>query len=173
MAPGEHLDLAAFNALPAPDAERRLLAVCSSPRWAAAVSARRPFASTDDLLHAADAEVHALGDGDLDDALAGHPRIGEPRPDQDGAWSRKEQSRVNAADAATLDAIARGNRVYENRFGYVYLVCATGRTADELLAVLLARLSNDPETEWAVVREELAKINRIRLGALIGQEVTA
>lgn len=173
MAPGDHLDLAAFNALPTSDAERRLLAVCSSPRWAAAVAASRPFASIGELFRAADAEVHALREGELDDALAGHPRIGEPRPGRDGAWARQEQSGVDAADAATLDAIARGNRVYENRFGHVYLVCATGRTADELLAVLLARLSNDAATERRVVREELAKINRIRLGRLIGEEVTA
>ena len=169
----EGLDLAAFNALGDEEAERALRACCSSPRWAKAVAARRPFASVDDLHAAADAELEALTDDDIDDALAGHPRIGERPPGPDGAWSRREQSGVDGAQADTLLAMAEGNRLYENTFGHVYLVCATGRSADELLAVLRSRLGNDPQTERRVVREELAKINRIRLARMVGAEVAA
>jgi 2-oxo-4-hydroxy-4-carboxy-5-ureidoimidazoline decarboxylase len=173
MAAPNGLDLAALNALPDEQAERALLACCSSSRWAKGVSARRPFGTVDDLHEAADAELQSLTEDELDDALAGHPRIGETRPGQDGAWSRHEQSGLDGAHADTLDAIAQANVAYENRFGHVYLVCATGKSADELLALLHARLHNDPQTERAVVRDELAKINRIRLARLIGQEVPA
>jgi 2-oxo-4-hydroxy-4-carboxy-5-ureidoimidazoline decarboxylase len=173
MAAPNSPNLAAFNALPDDQAEHALLTCCSSSRWAKGMSARRPFGTVDDLYEAADAELHSLTDDDLDDALAGHPRIGERRPGPDGSWSRQEQSGLDGAHAGTLEAIAQANVAYENRFGHVYLVCATGKTADELLALLQARLHNDPQTERAVVRDELAMINRIRLGRLIDQDVRA
>ena len=97
----------------------------------------------------------------------GIPRIGERAEGDGGAWSRREQSGVSGAEASTLQALADGNRAYEAKFGQVYLVCASGRSAEELLAVLQQRLRNDPETERAVVRRELGLINRIRLGRLV------
>jgi 2-oxo-4-hydroxy-4-carboxy-5-ureidoimidazoline decarboxylase len=167
MAAAEEDHLSAFNVMPGPEAEQLLRSCCSSSTWARALAARRPFASVDDLLDAADAEVAALSDADLDQALAGHPRIGERKQGPEGDQSRREQRGVEGADEATLRAIAEGNRAYEERFGHVYLVCATGRSADELLAVLTARLGNPPSTERRIVREELAKINRIRLGRML------
>ena len=106
-----------------------------------------------------------LAPADLEQALAGHPRIGE-RHGADGR-SRREQAGVLGADPATIRALADGNQAYERRFGHIYLVCATGRGAGELLALLRERLGNDQATEWEVVRRELAKINRIRLTRLI------
>ncbi len=159
--------LAEFNGLPAGAARRALLACCSSQRWAGDVAAGRPFPSAAALLRCSDAAVAGLAPADLREALAGHPRIGE-RAGAGGGWSRQEQAGVAGAETATLHALAAGNEAYQRRFGHVYLVCATGRTAAELLALLRARLGNEPGAEWDVVRSELRKINRIRLGKLLG-----
>src|SRR6266487_1416479 len=135
--------------------------------WAGDVAAGRPFPSAAALLRCSDAAVAGLAPADLREALAGHPRIGE-RAGAGGGWSRQEQAGVAGAETATLHALAAGNEAYQRRFGHVYLVCATGRTAAELLALLRARLGNEPGAEWDVVRSELRKINRIRLGKLLG-----
>jgi 2-oxo-4-hydroxy-4-carboxy-5-ureidoimidazoline decarboxylase len=140
---------------------RLLLEVCSSPRWADAVAGARPYGTAADLFAAADRALAAMSEADLDDALSGHPRIGERA---DHAASQREQSGVSGEP--TLAALAEGNREYEARFGHVYLVCASGRSGEELLAVLRERLGNDPATERAVVRDELGKINRLRLERL-------
>ena len=167
------LGLRGFNELPAAEAVRALLACCASPGWADAVAAGRPYATTGDLYAAADHALGALDQGEVDAALAGHPRIGERPQGPGGAWSRQEQAGMDDAQSATVAAIAEGNRLYENRFSHVYLVCATGKSADELLAILRSRLRNDAPTERRVVREELAKINRIRLGRLVGATIEA
>lgn len=145
-------------------AERDLVALCASPRWAREVAAGRPYGTLDALLAAAD---RALTDADLDPAMAGHPRIGDRTA---GGRSRREQSAVGSAGADVLDALAAGNRAYEERFGHVYLVCATGRSAEDLLATLHARLRHDPATERAVALAELAAINRIRIAQLVASE---
>jgi 2-oxo-4-hydroxy-4-carboxy-5-ureidoimidazoline decarboxylase len=108
---------------------------------------------------------------DLEQALAGHPRIGDRRGADDR--SRREQAGVLGADPATVQALAEGNEEYERRFNHIYLVCATGRSAADLLALLRERLGNDPGTEWDVVRRELAKINRIRLAGLLESRCAA
>ncbi|MFB8005340.1 2-oxo-4-hydroxy-4-carboxy-5-ureidoimidazoline decarboxylase [Nocardia sp. NPDC056000] len=153
-----------FTALPEAAAVELLLTCCSSPAWARAVAARRPFAGIDELLRAADAELREISQSEMERALSGHPRIGD-RPDS--AASAREQAGMADADTAVRAAIAAGNRDYEAKFGQVYLVCATGRTPAELLATLTARLGNDPDTERRIVREELVKINRIRLRRLL------
>jgi OHCU decarboxylase len=151
-----------LNRMSAADLRGRLLEVCASPRWADAVLGSRPFATPGALYAVADGALAGLSDADLDHALAGHPRIGERA---ESAASRREQAGVSGD--ATLAALAEGNREYEARFGHVYLVCASGRSGEELLAVLRARLRNDPATERRVVREELGKINRLRLERLV------
>ena len=161
------LGLDSLNALPAPDAEQVLAACCASPRWVESVAARRPYSSPEQLYAAADDALADLDEVDIARALDGHPRIGERAEGDGGAWSRREQAGVSSAQAGTVRALADGNRAYEARFGHVYLVCASGRSADELLAVLQQRLGNDPVTERAVVRRELGLINRIRLVRLV------
>ena len=141
---------------------------CSSARWAAEVASGRPYASADQLLARSDQAVARLAPADLEQALAGHPRIGEGRGADDR--SRREQAGVLGADPVTIQALADGNEAYERRFGHIYLVCATGRSAGQLLALLQERLGNDPAAEWGVVRGELAKINRIRLARLLEAE---
>lgn len=153
-----------FDALPAARAQAVLEQVCSSPRWACRLAGTRPHGSRDALLARADAELADLPEDEVDLALAGHPRIGERSAH---ASSRREQAAVASADAGVLAALAEGNRAYEERFGHVYLVCAHGRPADELLAVLRSRLGNDPATERRVLREELRRINRLRLERLL------
>lgn len=164
MAAFEGVGLDGFNALSDDRAEQALLACCASPAWVREVGAGRPYPDADQLFSAADDALARLTEDDVDDALAGHPRIGE-RPDTE--WSSREQSGTADADAETRRRLAAGNRAYEDRFGHVYLVCATGRSAEELLAVLEDRLGNDPGTERAIVRAELGKINRIRLQKLL------
>jgi 2-oxo-4-hydroxy-4-carboxy-5-ureidoimidazoline decarboxylase len=161
-------DLTGLNTAPAADLEQVLLDCCAAPRWAMAVTAGRPYSSAAELYDAADVALNNLDEGEIDAALAGHPRIGAPPDAGHSASSSREQSSVSGSPAATLAALAEGNREYEARFGHVYLVCADRRSAEELLAVLRQRLRNDPVTERATVRAELRKINRIRLGRLIG-----
>jgi 2-oxo-4-hydroxy-4-carboxy-5-ureidoimidazoline decarboxylase len=161
-----------FNELSARAAHQALLECCSAPRWAEQMAAARPYASAQEAIRQSGAIVAALTVTDLAEALAGHPRIGE-RPDagdgrtQTAGWSRREQSGVNADDPETRQALARGNLEYEQRFGHIYLVCASGRTGKELLDVLRGRLQNKPEDEWQVVRTELQKINALRLQRIL------
>ncbi|WP_067491347.1 2-oxo-4-hydroxy-4-carboxy-5-ureidoimidazoline decarboxylase [Actinomadura hibisca] len=160
--------IAWLNALPPADAESELLTCCASRRWAAAVAAGRPYRDAD-ALHAASAEhLDDLDWADVEEALNAHPRIGERAAGQDreSAWSRGEQSGVNDAEAATRQALADGNRAYEDRFGHVFLICATGLSAGQMLAALQERLSHDADAERPVVRAELAKIVAIRLDKL-------
>jgi 2-oxo-4-hydroxy-4-carboxy-5-ureidoimidazoline decarboxylase len=157
--------LAGFNTAPAADVEAALLACCASPQWARQVAAGRPYPSPDALYAAADDALAALDDTEFSAALAGHPRIGVRA---ESGSSQREQSGVAASSDETRAALVEGNREYEARFGHVYLVCADGRSGDELLAVLHERLHNDATAEHAVAREELRKINRIRLRRLIG-----
>ena len=158
------VDLETFNALPVGLTRKRLLDCCSSERWALTVTSGRPYASVGEILARSDESVAGLDQGDLEQALAGHPRIGAGSA---AGWSRREQAGVQGADRATMQALAEGNQAYERRFGHVYLVCATGRSAGELLALLQERLGHDSGTEWGIVRRELGKINRIRLRQLL------
>ncbi len=161
-----------FNELPAGAARQALLDCCSVPGWAELMAAARPYSSAHEAARRSGEIVAALTITDLADALAGHPRIGE-RPDPAGgnsraaAWSRREQSGVDADDTSTRQALAEANRQYEQRFGHIYLVCASGLNAAQLLAWLRERLANEPAAEWRVVRRELGKINQIRLRQLL------
>ncbi|WP_233507176.1 2-oxo-4-hydroxy-4-carboxy-5-ureidoimidazoline decarboxylase [Jiangella anatolica] len=136
-----------------------LLACLSVPRWADDVLAGQPYAGRDALLRAADAAARELTDEELEQALAGHPRIGE----RGGAQSRREQSGV--VDAA--GRLAAGNAVYEERFGRVFLIRAAGRDADEILAELDRRLHNDDRTERAETVSNLREIALLRLEATL------
>ncbi|WP_029115293.1 2-oxo-4-hydroxy-4-carboxy-5-ureidoimidazoline decarboxylase [Mycobacterium sp. URHB0044] len=158
------LGLDGFNRIGERQRMHLLFGVCASPIWARRVLAGAPFADVDALLERADRILAELPDAEIDAALDGHPRIGD-RVDNDA--SAREQAGVASAGDDVRAALAAGNRAYEERFGYVYLVCASGRSADELLAILIERLGNDPETERRVMRDELAKINRLRLQRLL------
>ncbi|MBY4574237.1 2-oxo-4-hydroxy-4-carboxy-5-ureidoimidazoline decarboxylase [Gordonia paraffinivorans] len=157
-----------FNELTEKQAIAALYECCSSTIWALRVARARPFADEEAVLEYADLILAELTESDLDEALAGHPRIGD-RPDN--ASSAREQSGVTGADAAVLEDLKKYNKEYEDKFGHVYLVFANGRPAEELLAILEERLRNDPETERRVMRMELAKINRSRLKRMLAPAV--
>jgi 2-oxo-4-hydroxy-4-carboxy-5-ureidoimidazoline decarboxylase len=156
-----------LNGLTEDAARRELRACCTSGRWIEAVAAVRPYADEAALLAASDRAAAGLTEADLREALDGHPRIGDRRVEA-GSLSSQEQAGVRGADDSLRQALDAGNAEYEGRFGHIYLACATGRSADELLAFLRERLNNDPGTEWSVVASELAKINQIRLRKLLG-----
>ncbi|MFF2146520.1 2-oxo-4-hydroxy-4-carboxy-5-ureidoimidazoline decarboxylase [Kitasatospora sp. NPDC058190] len=160
----------ALDALAAADAaelEGLLLEVCSSPGWAAAIAAAKPWSSREALLAANAAAMAALTDADLRDAMAGHARIGQPRTGD--ATSEREQAGIQGVDQAILDELHEANAAYEAKFGHVFLICATGRTAATMLAALRERHPNDPATEAEIVRGELRKINDIRLNRLLDE----
>ena len=173
-----------LNLLPEDAVRLALRGCCSSGRWIDAVTAARPFGGEAALLAASDAAVAGMAKADLTEALAGHPRIGDRRvvaergdsggspplasTELGGGWSSQEQAGVRDAEAGMRHALEEGNAEYERRFGHIYLACATGRSASELLAFLRERLGNDDETEWTVVASELTKINQIRLRKLLG-----
>lgn len=147
-----------------PITEGDLRACCASRTWIAAMRGR----DVAELRAASAAALDGLDWADVEEALAAHPRIGDRvrGDDRESAWSRGEQSGMDAAAAGLRDALIAGNRAYEERFGHVFLICATGLSAAELLAALRERLGNDPETERAVVRAELARIVDLRLAKL-------
>ena len=159
-----------LNALPEPEARAALERCCGAARWVAEMVARRPFPSTAALQADAETVWASLGREDLLEAFAHHPRIGggaAPKAAPDAqAWSRQEQARVGDADAATRAALAAANERYFERFGYIFIVCATGKSAGEMLGLLEARLPNEPTRELAVAAREQAKITRLRLEKL-------
>lgn len=160
------LSVDTFNLLPDQAAADLLRDCCSSARWAGLVAAGRPYAGLADVLAASDAAVDRLDEADLREALAGHPRLGDRRvlePAGEHGWSGREQAGVRSADEASRAALQAGNAEYERRFGHIYLACATGRSAGDLLGLLRERLGHEPGQEWRVVAAELAKINQIRL----------
>jgi OHCU decarboxylase len=162
-----------FNALPRKEAEESLLACCGSREWAKKMAAARPFASGDELTETADRVWRGLSKADWLEAFSAHPKIGSPAAAGHGkarAWSRDEQSGAGGASRETLESLAATNREYEERFGHIFIVCATGRTAGEMLALLRTRLGNDPESELSLAAEEQRKITRLRLEKLLVSE---
>ncbi|MBB4638007.1 2-oxo-4-hydroxy-4-carboxy-5-ureidoimidazoline decarboxylase [Longimicrobium terrae] len=164
--------LARLNALPAEDAARELLTCCGSRAWARSMVDARPFADADSLLRRADEAWWALDEEDWREAFRSHPKIGERKAqagqtDREQAWSSGEQAGMMTAAEATQAALAEGNRTYEARFGFIYIVCATGKSADEMLEILTGRLGNAPDAEIRVAAEEQRKITRIRLEKLL------
>ena len=137
---------------------------CGAGRWVDGMVAARPFADDEAVLEAAERLWWALGPGDWLEAFAGHPRIGE-RAGND--WARAEQAGVDAAGVETRRALAAGTEEYERRFGHVFLICATGRSADEMFGELRRRLKHEPARELRVAAGEQAKITRIRLEKLV------
>jgi OHCU decarboxylase len=164
--------LATFNALSAEEASSALLKCCGSSAWAHAVAAYRPFDSVGELLETADNIWWELGPQDWLEAFSHHPKIGEQRgaPKQSAeaaAWSTEEQSATRTAAEDKLEKLAELNRVYEARFGFIYIVCATGKTTEELLALLEERLDNEPDSELRIAAEEQRRITHLRLRKLL------
>ena len=153
-----------LNAASEPRLREVLLACCDAPAFARAVAGGRPYADLDALLDAADAAARRLTQAEVDQALAAHPRIGERAAGErtEQAWSRQEQAAV-LGDGGDRAELVQANRDYEERFGRVFLICATGLRADQVVAAARERLQHDDETEQRVVADELRKIALLRL----------
>ncbi|MET0625065.1 MAG: 2-oxo-4-hydroxy-4-carboxy-5-ureidoimidazoline decarboxylase [Pyrinomonadaceae bacterium] len=157
-----------LNRLAPEEAHAALLACCGSARWAERVAALRPFWDVGQMLRIAERVWRELGPEDWLEAFRAHPRIGERKAERETGeqsrnWSEGEQSRARDAAAETLDALSEANREYEARFGFIFIVCATGKSAEEMLAALRARIENDPETELRVAAGEQWRIAELRL----------
>jgi 2-oxo-4-hydroxy-4-carboxy-5-ureidoimidazoline decarboxylase len=161
-------DLAALNALDRDAAAAALRRCCGAARWVETMLAQRPFASATELYAAGERAWAGLQPADWREAFAHHPRIGGGAgAAATAAWSRQEQRGVDTAAASVLAELERGNAEYERRFGFVFLICATGKSAAEMLSALRARMANDPETELRVAAEEQARITQLRLAKLL------
>lgn len=157
--------LGSFNTATAPDAERDLLACCASTAFAKAVAGGRPYPDATALLAAVDAAFDTLTWDDIAESMNGHPRIGDRTAP--GGMSAAEQSGAAAADDDVKQGLADGNRAYEERFGHIFLICASGLSGQEMLDRLRARLKNNQDAERGVVRAELLKITRLRMTKLL------
>ena len=156
------------------DAVAAFLRCCGSRRWADAMARGRPYRHEAALLAAAERAFVPLASADWLEAFSHHPRIGERKalaerfPATTG-WSASEQAAVAGAGEDVLDALLRANREYEARFGYIFIVCATGKSAPEMLALLRRRLPNDPDAELEIAAAEQRKITAIRLKKLLSE----
>ena len=169
------MQLQELNRLSEEAAREELLKCCHSARWADYVLSRRPFGSFSDLLKAAEDSFSRMQREDWLEAFSGHPKIGDisslrAKYANTRDWSAGEQSGVNAAEEAVLQGLAEGNTEYEKRFGYIFIVCATGKTAAQMLDLLRSRIDNDPAEELKIAANEQIKITKIRLEKLC-QEV--
>jgi len=160
--------LETWNTADEAEALDEMLACCGARNWASAMVALRPIGNVFELSEAADRVWATMSEADWMEAFACHPRIGERKATQDVAksttWSRQEQSSVAIAEANVLTQLTEGNAQYEGKFGFTYIVCATGKTADELLTILKRRLANDRATELREAAEQQRQITQIRLG---------
>lgn len=173
------MTLEKLNSLSDRDAVMLFRQCCGSTQWSEEMSSRRPFSSIEQLCNAADEVWFSLTEADWKEAFAHHPKIGDikslrksttlsgRRPvgkfQNTAELASKEQSGVSGAAEKTLKALAEGNNLYEAKFGYIFIVCATGKSADEMLALLNARLHNYPDAEIKIAAQEQAKITRLRL----------
>lgn len=179
-----------LNAFSAEAATTEFLRCCGSSRWAQLMTQRRPFSSPTQMADTADHVWWSLGREDWLEAFAAHPRIGDtgrpvldtrvgvgphagasgcgiPASPKKEGWSSHEQSGLNAASPVVRERLAQGNHEYEARFGYIFIVCAMGKSADEMLAMLEWRLVNQPEHELKIAAEEQRRITRLRLERLL------
>jgi 2-oxo-4-hydroxy-4-carboxy-5-ureidoimidazoline decarboxylase len=170
-----HLDtLTRWNNLPAGDAAQAVLDCCGSTTWARQLAARRPFADESSLMAASDEIWNGLQPSDWDEAFSRHPRIGEQKATasasaQAAAWSSQEQQQAASDSEEIQAALARTSREYEARFGRIFIVCATGKSANEMLEILRRRMHNDSVTELRVSAEEQRKITNLRLRKWLAQ----
>ena len=163
--------LASLNAMSANKAEEEFLKCCGSPEWTRRVTTERPFASLDDLISKSERVWWSLEPHDWLEAFRSHPKIGEQKADQQVSreaqgWSEQEQSGIRDSAQQTLRELAELNRAYEEKFGYIFIVCASGKGSEEMLAILRERLQNKPDEELRFTAAEQARITELRLRKL-------
>lgn len=166
------MTLEELNALSCSDAFAQFQRCCGAKRWVDAMVTRLPFASKEALFVAADDAWAQTNRSDWSEAFQHHPRIGDleglrEKYAQTAQWAAGEQAGTSCADDETLLALAEGNRRYEARFGFIFIVCATGKSAVDMLALLQERLNHETEHEWSTAAAEQHKITRLRLEKLL------
>ncbi|WP_328874707.1 2-oxo-4-hydroxy-4-carboxy-5-ureidoimidazoline decarboxylase [Streptomyces sp. NBC_00287] len=157
-----------FNALEQHAAFAALHEACASRAWAERLLAARPYATVEALYSASDAATAELTAADLDEAMAGHPPIGRPKPG-DPTSAREQRGMAGASEELKAEMLEL-NLAYQDKFGHVFLICATSRTGEQMRDAVKERIGNSPEQEREIVRTELGKINRIRLARLVEEE---
>jgi OHCU decarboxylase len=164
-------NLAWLNDLPAAKAEAEFRDCCGSREWARQMTNARPFPMVEQLFEAAENIWESLPKGDWLEAFAAHPKIGSKKPaakqKRAADWSAGEQSAIETASAGVRRQLAELNRLYHDKFGFIFIVCATGKSADEMLAILKARIRNSVQTELRLAAEEQRKITEIRLSKIL------
>ena len=166
------MDLERLNSIPHDEAVKALLQCCGSNRWAEEVANARPYENVELLIASANDIWSTLERDDWLEAFRSHPKIGEKKAaatvsDQSRQWSGQEQAGIATASRKTVDALAALNWAYEQKFGFIFIICATGKTPDEMLESLKKRLENDAETELPIAAAEQSKITELRLKKLI------
>jgi OHCU decarboxylase len=164
--------LAEFNALPPAKAQAVLLDCCGCARWASGMNAHRPFADLEALLTAADSHWQDLKREDWLEAFSHHSQIGQKAAsgsESHRRWSEGEQAGARVVTEDVKTRLALGNRAYQDKFGHIFMVCATGKSAAEMLALLEQRLQNDPAQELRVAAEQQRQISRLRLQKLFAE----
>ncbi|MER7660894.1 MULTISPECIES: 2-oxo-4-hydroxy-4-carboxy-5-ureidoimidazoline decarboxylase [unclassified Streptomyces] len=160
--------LARFNTSAESDASAALHEVCASSAWGNKLLAQRPYATAEALYTASDAAMAELTAADLAEAMAGHPPIGRPKPGD--ATSAREQRGMAGASEELKAELLELNLAYQEKFGHVFLICATGATGEQMRDAVRVRIQNSDEREREIARGELVKINRIRLARLVEGE---
>ena len=163
-----------WNNLPADEALREILPCCGSTAWAQQMATRRPFANDVSLLAVSDETWRSLSGAAWDEAFRSHPRIGEtrtarPAHARSAAWSALEQRTAAVTGEDVKIALAAGNKEYERRFNRIFIVCASGKTAPEILEILRRRLQNDPEVELREAVEQQRQIMHLRIKRWLGE----
>lgn len=166
------MELRKLNELPADETESRFLDCCGSRAWARKMTEARPFASAEELISRAESIWHGLDADDWLEAFAAHPKIGAKKaaPAQQARsaeWSKGEQAGMDDTDERVREELAEANRLYEDKFGFIYIVCATGKSAGEMLGICRERLGNTADSELQAAAEEQRKITEIRLRKLL------
>lgn len=164
-----------LNALSDSDASKLFRSCCGSSRWVNGMVAARPFDSAQSVMTTSDEVWDKAETADWHEAFSHHPRIGETtaaaaQTSRAASWSSSEQGAVSASSETVQQKLAAANRQYESRFGHIYIVCATGKSADQMLVTARQRLSNDTETELRVAAGEQGKITRLRLERVLGDK---
>ena len=165
-------DLAWLNSLPAAEAAKELLQCCGSTRWARQMVDARPYTSLESLIATANQIWWSLDRNDWLEAFRSHPKIGEKKSadavsSQARQWSGQEQSGVTTASQETIDSLATLNRAYEEKFGFIFIICATGKTSGEMLSALRQRLGHEAVDELPIAAAEQSKITALRLNKLL------
>jgi len=161
-----------LNSLTADEAAKELLQCCGSKRWAKEMANARPYATLETLLAKSHDTWWSLDRDDWLEAFRSHPKIGAKKAAdkvsaQSQQWSGQEQSGLTDASQDTVDSLASLNEDYEQKFGFIFIICATGKTSAEMLSALRERLQHDPESELPIAAAEQGKITELRLKKLL------